>query len=304
MIKFKSLIDLLVALPNEQDCINYLEEYRWKGKVISPFDPNSKVYKCANNRYKCKNTNRYFNAKTGTIFENSKISLQKWLWTLFTISSRKKGISSYQLARELDITQKSAWFMLHRSRYTFDQSSFIKEMLKDFVEVDEAFIGGKNRNRHRDKRVPHSQGRNWKDKIPVLGMIERGGKLIAQVVPNTKQITVNPIIRANIKEGSNLYTDEWYRHGDLYQDFNHEIVNHSLNQYKKGNASTNTIENPWGHLKGTIRTYTHISRKHSQKYIDEFVLRFNTRKHEEKDRFDLVLLSSIGKRLTYQQLIN
>ena len=149
MIKsFKSLLELLASLPTKQDCINHLEQYRWNGNVISPFDPNSKVYKCANNKYRCKNTGKYFNAKTKTIFENSKIPLQKWFWALFSFSSRKKGISSYQLARELDITQKSAWFALHRSRYTFKNPLFINDMLKDFVEIDETFIGGKNKNRH------------------------------------------------------------------------------------------------------------------------------------------------------------
>lgn len=302
-LNLESLFDFLKSNPSEQDCINYFEEKRWKGKVISPFDPKSKVYECKGNKYKCKNTRKYFTVKTGTIFRNSNLPLQKWFLALYILSNYKRGFSSCQLAKEIKTTQKTAWFVLHRLRDIFDLPRF-KVMLENSVEVDETFIGGKNRNRHKDKKVPHSQGRNWKDKIPVLGMIERGGNLIAQVVPNTKWETVNPIIRANVKEGSNVYTDEWYRHGDLYQDFNHEIVNHSIKQYKKGKASTNTIENPWGHLKGTIRTYTHISRKHSQKYIDEFVLRFNTRKYKTEERFDLVLLSSVGKSLSYSQLIS
>jgi transposase-like protein len=298
-LNLESLFDFLKSNPSEQDCINYFEEKRWKGKVVSPFDPKSKVYKCKNNRYKCKNTNGYFTVKTGTVFRNSNLPLQKWFLALYILSNYKKGFSSCQLAKEIKTTQKTAWFVLHRLREIFDLSKF-KAMLENSVEIDETFIGGKNRNRHWNKKAPKCQGRNWKDKIPVLGMIERGGNLIAQVVPNTKWETVNPIIRANVKEGSNVYTDEWYRHGDLYKDFNHEIANHSLNQYSK----TNTIENPWGHLKGTIRTYTHISRKHSQKYIDEFVLRFNTRKYKTEERFDLVLLASVGKSLSYNQLIS
>ena len=213
-LNLESLFDFLKSNPSEQDCINYFEEKRWKGKVISPFDPKSKVYKCKNNRYKCKNTGKYFTVKTGTIFRNSNISLQKWFLALYILSNYKRGFSSCQLAKEIKTTQKTAWFILHRLRDIFDLPRF-KVMLENSVEVDETFIGGKNRNRHKDKKVPHSQGRNWKDKIPVLGMIERGGNLIAQVVPNTKWETVNPIIRANVKEGSNVYTDEWYRHGDL-----------------------------------------------------------------------------------------
>ena len=305
VIKFKSLIDLLVALPTEQDCIDYLKQHRWNGIAISPFDPTSKVYECKNNRYKCKNTNKYFNVKTRTIFENSKISLQKWLWALFAFSSRKKGISSYQLTRELDITQKTAWFMLNRIRYTFDQPNFIKEMLKGVVEIDEMFIGGKNKNRHWNKKVPNSQGRSCKDKIPVWGAIERGGVLIAKATSDNKQSTLVPMVRDNIKAGSNVYSDELPAYEILGKWFKHEIVNHKTKQYVNGNVSTNTIESAWAPFKRSVYgIYHNISRKHAQKYVDEITFRYNTRKYEEKERFDLVLLSSIGKRLTYQQVIN
>ncbi|KLL04507.1 MAG: transposase IS1595 [Mycoplasmataceae bacterium RV_VA103A] len=239
-LNLKSLFDFLKSNPSEQNCINYFEERRWRGKVISPFDSSSKVYKCANNRYKCKNTSKYFTVKTGTIFRNSNISLQKWFLSLYILSTYKKGFSSCQLAKEIKTTQKTAWFVLHRLRGIFDLPQF-KIMLENSVEVDETFIGGKNKNRHKDKKVPHCQGRNWKDKIPVLGIIERGGNLITQTIPNTKQETVNPIIRANVKKGSGVFTDEWYRHGDLYKNFNHQIVNHSIKQYVNGNASTNAI---------------------------------------------------------------
>ena len=139
----------------------------------------------------------------------------------------------------------------------------------------------------------------------MLGILERGGNLIAQVVPNTQQETLKPIIKANIEKKSNIYTDEWYRHRNLHQRFNHQIVNHSIKQYVNGKASTNAIENAWSHLKRNLNgTYHQISRKHSQKYIDEFALRYNTRKYSEQERFDLVLLSSVGKRLTYQELIS
>ncbi|CFW92743.1 Putative Transposase [endosymbiont DhMRE of Dentiscutata heterogama] len=301
-LNLKSLFDFLKSNPSEQDCIGYFEKRRWKDKVISPFDPNSKVYKCANNRYKCKNTGKYFTVKTGSIFRNSNISLQKWFLALYLLSTDKKGISSCELAKKLNITQKSAWFVLHRLRYISNLPEF-KVMLGNSVEIDETFIGGKNKNRHRDKKAPHCQGRNWKDKIPVLGIIERDGNLITQTIPNTKQETVNPIIRANVKEGSNVYTDEWYRHGDLYKNFNHQIVNHSIKQYVNGNASTNAIENAWSHLKRTIiGTYHQVSKKHLQRYLNEFTLRFNTRKHSEQERFDLVLLSSVGKSLSYKEL--
>lgn len=306
MTKFKSLFDLLNSSPTEQDCIDYFKERRWNGNIVSPFDPTSQVYECANNRYKCKNTNKYFNVKTKTVFENSKIPLLKWFWALYFLSSNKKGISSCQLAEHVSIsvTQKTAWFMLHRLRRAFKCSLF-NTMLGNNVEADETYLGGSNSNRHWNKKVPNSQGRSWKDKIPVLVIIERGGNVIAQVVPNVRQDTLEPIIRTNVKEGSNVYTDEWFAYNGLKKWFNHQIVNHRIKQYVNGDASTNSAENFNSCLKrGIDGTYHHVSRKHTQKYINEVVLRYNTRKYNQSERFDLVLLSAVGKRLTYQQLIS
>jgi hypothetical protein len=173
----------------------------------SPFDPASIVYPCANNKYKCKNTGKYFTAKSTTIFRNSKISLRTWFYALYKLAISKKGISSHQLAKDAGITQKSAWFVLQRLRYTF-QSPIFETMLEGIVEIDETFIGGKNKNRHRNKKVPHCQGRNLKDKMPVWGAIGRGGNLIAKEVLNTQQKTLEPIIKASIREGSTIYSDE------------------------------------------------------------------------------------------------
>jgi ISXO2-like transposase domain len=227
-LNFKNLIGFLLEIfPTEQACLDYFEEKRWKRKPVSPFDPSSKVYKCANNRYRCKNTGKYFSVRTGTVFENSKLPLQKWFLAFYLLSSNKKGISSRQLVKYISVTQKSAWFVLHRLRCAFKHPNF-KTVLKDFVEIDETFIGGKNKNRHWDKKVPHSQGRSWKDKLPVLGMLEKNGNLVAQVVPNTKQNTIEPIIRENIKKNVNVYTDEWLAYKDLNKWFNHQIVNHSI----------------------------------------------------------------------------
>lgn len=184
-------------------------------------------------------------------------------------------------------------------------SNFIKEALKGIIEIDETYEGGKNKNRHWDKKVPNSQGRSWKDKTPILVMIERGGKAIAQVVPNVKQSTLEPIIKTNVEEGSNVYTDEWYAYKDLDKWYNHQIVNHRKKQYANGKVSVNSAENFNSHFKGTIRgTYHWISKKHTQKYADEFTFRFNTRKYSNQERFDLVLASVVGKRLTYGELIN
>jgi len=315
MIKFKSLYEFLKLNPSEQECVNHLEEIIWGGKLpTSPFDPASKVYKCADketsgkypakySRYRCKNTGRYFTVKTRTIFENSNIPLSKWFLADCIFSPHKKGISSYQLKKFIGITQKSAWFVLKRLRHA-RKTSLFKDVLKNFVEIDETFIGGKNKNRHRDKKVPNSQGRSWNKKIPVWGAIERNGNLIAQVVPNTSQNTLEPIIKANIKKNATIYSDEWKAYKDLSKWFNHKQVNHGIKQYVNGKATTNSIESIWAIVKRTIYgTYHHISNKHAQKYIDEIVFRHNTRKYSDEERFNLMLLSSVGKRLTYQQLI-
>lgn len=305
VLKLESLFDFLKSNPSEQDCIDYFEERRWKGNVISPFDPTSKVYKCKSrkNWYKCKNTNKYFTVKTGTIFRNSNLSLQKWFLALYLLSTYKKGISSCQLAKEIKTTQPTAWFVLHRLRDTFDLPEF-KTMLENSVEIDETFIGGKNKNRHWNKKIPHSQGRSWKDKTPLWGGIDREtGRLICQVVPNTQQETLEPIVRANVKEGSAVYTDEWFAYKDLGKWYEHQIVNHRIKQYVNGGASTNSIEGFWSHFKRGINGIYHwISKKYIQNYANEFTFRYNTRKYGEQERFDLVLSSAVGKCLTYQQL--
>lgn len=281
---------------DEGSCIRYLETVRWKDGVISPFDPKSKVYKCKGNRYRCKNTGKYFDVKTGTIFANSKIPLRYWFYAMFLFISHKRGISSCQLARDLGVTQKTAWTMLNKLRESMDMLNNGK--LEGDVEFDETFVGGKNKNRHKDKKVEKCQGRSFKDKVPVFGMLQRNGSLVAKVVSNTQSDTLAPIIKNHVKEHSRVYTDGW-DYGSLRQDYTQLSVNHGANLYGLSfvtddgelvYVNTNSIENAWSHLKRMIfGTYYHISRKHIQKYIDEFTFRFNTRKCTDNERFDLYL---------------
>ena len=298
---FKSIIDLLKAFPDEQTCINHLEQLRWNGDVVSPFDETSIVYKCKDNKYRCKNTGKYFNVKTNTIFDNTKLPLQKWFLAIYIVTSHKKGISSLQLSRDIDITQKSAWFMLQRIRNCFGINE--NDNLDNEVEVDETFVGGKNKNRHLDKKVEKSQGRSFKDKTPVLGMIERQGKLIARVVENTKAETLTPEIIRTVKNTASVITDEWLGYSSLKRFYDHSFVKHNDGVYVNGRIYTNTIEGFWSLLKrGIIGIYHFTTRKHLQKYVDEFVFRYNTRDNLTKDRFNR-LLSNLENRLTYKELI-
>lgn len=299
---FKSIFDLIKTFPDEQTCINHLEKLRWNGNVTSPFDETSKVYTCKGNKYRCKNTGKYFNVKTNTIFDNTKLGLQKWFMAIFIVTSHKKGISSLQLSRDLDITQKSAWFMLQRIRQCFGGEN--NNELDNEVEADETYIGGKNKNRHANKKVDGSQGRSAKDKTPVVGMVERGGKLNARKVEDVKSQTLTKEIIQNVKESAKLYTDEWLGYKGVSRIYDHSIVKHNQSQYVNGRIHTNTIEGFWSLLKrGIVGIYHFTSKKHLQRYVDEFVFRYNTRNYTTNNRFNLLLLN-METRLTYNTLVN
>ena len=173
MNHFKSIDELVKFFPTEQSCIDFLERQRWGDHVVSPYDPDSKVYKCKGNRYKCKNTGKYFNVRTNTIFENTKVSLRKWMLACYIVINAKKGVSSVQLAKFINVTQKTAWFMLQRIQNCFNIDA--SQCLNGEVEVDETYIGGLNKNRHSSKKVRNARGRSCKDKVPVFGMLQRAG---------------------------------------------------------------------------------------------------------------------------------
>lgn len=300
-INFKSIAELLKAFPDEQTCINHLEQLRWNGNVVSPFDSASKVYKCAGNKYRCKNTSKYFNVRTATLFDNTKVELQKWFLAIYIVTSHKKGISSLQLHRDIDVTQKTAWFMLQRIRNCFGIEN--NNELDNEVEIDETYVGGKNKNRHGNKKVENSQGRSHKDKTPVLGMIEREGKVVAKKVEDVKSRTLTPEVIKIVKESANVYTDEWLGYKGVSRIYDHNIVKNNKGQYVSGRIHTNTIEGFWSLLKrGIFGIYHFTSKKHLQKYVDEFVFRYNTRNTTESIRFNL-LLTNMENRLTYKNLI-
>lgn len=300
--EFKSLFDLLQAFPTEESCIEHLEKHIWKdGIPISPYDPTSKVYKRGDGMYRCKNTGKNFNVRIGTMFEGSKAPLRKWFVAIYLITSHKKGISSLQLAKDISVTQKTAWFMGQRIRENF--KIVMDEKLEGEVELDETFVGGKNKNRHRNKKVKNSQGRSFKDKVPVMGMLERGGSVVCKVVRDTsyKSLTV-PILRA-VDRSATLFSDEWVGYKTIDKLYEHYIVDHGHGQYVDKDAYTNNLEGFWSIAKRSINgIYNHLSRKHLQRYFDEFSFRYNTRNLDEDERFNLLLCNS-KHRITYQSLI-
>lgn len=296
MEKKNEYIRFIDVFPDEESCIKYFEEIRWEGSPVSPFDPSSKVYKCRNGKYKCNNTGRYFDVKTGTPFANTKLPFRYWMYAIFLLLSHKRGVSSCQLARDLGVTQKTAWNMLHKLRFYMGFEN--ESSLDSEVEIDETFVGGKNKNRHKDKKVEKCQGRSYKDKVPVFGILERGGKAIAKVVPNTQSKTLIPIIRKYVEEGSTVYTDGWDYNG-LHGSYEQMSVDHEKHFYSTTFAteygevimvSTNGIENVWSHFKRMIiGTYYNVSKTHMQRYIDEYVFRFNTRYYSNFQRINLYL---------------
>ena len=325
---FKNLQQLLDFFKDETTCKSYYEQQRWGGNVACPHCGSLKIYR-TNRGFKCgeKLCYKKFTVTVGTIFENSKIGLRTWFAAMYLISTSKKGISSLQLAEQLGITQKSAWFVNHR----------IREMLKDAVggqltetiEVDETFVGGKNKNRHKDKKVENSQGRSFKDKTPVVGLLKRAdyvvierphkliegrivkekvilnpSKVVCQVVTDTQQKSVEPVVNTHVEQGATVYSDEWHAYNNLSNNYEHSIVNHSVKEYVNGMVHTNGIECFWSILKrGYIGIYHTMSKQHLHRYCVEFSFRYNNKQCTGVEKFNTALRQVSTARITYNQLI-
>lgn len=294
-LKLNSLLNVAKRFPNEEACIEYLIKIRWNGKPVCTFcNYDEKAYKINGGKlFKCSKCRKNFSIRKGTIFEDSGLPLQKWFFAIFLLTAHKKGISSCQLARDISITQKSAWFVLHRIRYALKTGSFDKGTLKNVVECDETYVGGK----HKGKR-----GRGSENKTPVFGMKERRGNVIAKPVTRVDGTTLKGLIRKNVDKNAIIMTDEWTAYNNLSKEYQHKVINHRRKEYVNGDIHVNGIENFWSILKrGILGIYHHTSKEHLSRYCDEFAYRHNTRDLKDVDRFNQTLQKCDG-RLTYQEL--
>jgi len=287
-----------------EHCREFMVELRWPdGKVKCPRCGSEHVLWIAKERvWKCygKHDHAKFSLKTGTIFEDSPIALEKWLPAAWLIINCKNGISSYELARDLKVTQKSAWFMLHRIRLAMQSGTF--EKLSGEVEADETFIGGKARNMHVAQRKRRITGTGTKDKTAVMGILERGGKVRTVVVPNRRRSALQGEIRKHVEAGAALYTDALLSYNGLEGDYAHQVVDHAV-QYVDGRVHTNGLENFWSLLKRSISgTCISVEPFHLFRYLDEQSFRYNERKSTDAERFVTVMKQIVGKRLTFDEL--
>jgi transposase-like protein len=302
-----SLQEAIIYFSNPDNCIDYIAIRRWPNGVICPvcastkvsaFNPTRRTWKCGSHHPK-----REFSVKVGTIYEDSPIPLDKWLTATWMLTNCKNGVSSYEIARDVKVTQKSAWFMLQRIRLAM-QDDFFGSKVGGEVEVDETFIGGKARNMHVSERKRRITGTGGKDKTAVMGIYEReSGKVRATVIPNRRKTVLQEQVRKHVTAGAALYSDALQSYEGLATDYAHQVVDHAT-QYVDGRVHTNGLENFWSLLKrGISGTYVSVEPFHLFRYLDEQMFRFNNRKElDDAGRFDLAVRQIVGKRITFAQL--
>ncbi len=303
-----TLREAIIYFADTDKCIAYMVAKMWPNGVTCPTCGRSDVSWLANQKkWQCKSAHakRQFSAKVGTIFEDSPLGLEKWLPAVWIITNSKNGVSSCELARSLGVTQPTAWFMLHRIRLAMQSGSLMKLGGKGGAEVeaDETFIGGKARNMHLSVKARRITGTGTKDKVAVMGILERGGEVRTTVVPSRRKHVLQAEVRKHVEAGAALYTDFLLSYDGLASDYAHQVVDHAV-EYVNGRVHTNGLENFWSLLKrGIAGTYVSVEPFHLFRYLDEQTFRYNNRKNmSDADRFDTVLSQVAGKRLTYAEV--
>jgi len=300
-----SLQEAIIHFADADNCIAYLVARRWPDGVVTcptcgrknpRYIAERKVWQCS-----IKHPKRQFSIKLGTIFEDSPLGLDKWLPAVWLLSNCKNGISSYEIGRDLGVTQKTAWFMLSRIRLGLQSED--GGMLAGEIEVDETFIGAKSRNMHKAKRAEKIKGRGADGKEIVFGMVERGGRVVLNHVENRSKKELQSVIRDSVTAGAAIFSDELLSYDGLDGDYKHAVINHAV-EYVNGNVHTNIMENFWSLLKrGLHGTYISVEPFHLFRYLDEQAFRYNNRKEiGDGGRFDICVSQGFGKRLTYKQL--
>ena len=308
MKKPKTLQQAILYFADADNCLRFMVERRWPNGVECPSCGSKEVrFISTRHMWECKSQHprKQFSVKVGTIFEDSAIPLDKWLIAIWMVANCKNGISSYEVGRALGVTQKSAWFMLHRIRLAMQSRSFVKLGGNGSeVEVDETFIGGAARNMHREKHHRRITATGSKDKTPVLGILERGGEVRASVIPSRRKKSVQGEVRNHVKAGSEVYTDALLSYQGLdYQGYAHKVIDHA-ERYVDGRVHTNGLENFWSLLKRGVKgTYVSVEPFHLFRYLDEQVFRYNFRElPHDGARFEHVASHVLGKRLTYAEV--
>lgn len=305
---FNSIIELVTYFNTDEKCLEHIEHWRWNGSPECVKCGCKKVYKFKKGKvtkkgFKCSDCYHQFTVTTGTIFHSRKVPLIKWFMAIYLNTTDKKGISSYQLARDILVTQKTAWFMLTKIREAYKENNETK--LEGVVMADETFVGGKNKNRHIDKKVKYTAGndREFPDKVTVLGLVTLDGKARMFAVRNTSKEVIHPIVYNNVTEGSVFVTDEWRAYRELGQKYQHEMVDHSSKNFMNDNGfTTNPVEGLWSIVKRTYNgTYHKMSKKHIQRYMDEIAFRYNTRQMNTGERLNLIM-SRLSFKLTQKQI--
>lgn len=314
----ETLVGAIRHFSDAETCHEFLSTMRWPrgvrcphcnskkvGKLVTVTESKGKSLKVPRRVWNCQKCRKQFSVKVGTIFEDSPLGLEKWLPATWMIVNAKNGTSSCELARSLGVTQKTAWFMLHRIRLAMQEGGSILKM-KGRVEADETFIGGLARNMHKSRKK--HLGTGGAGKAAVMGLLERNApdrvsRVRCKVLPNVRRAQLDSAIRENVEKGSEVITDAFRSYARLNDEFVHQVIDHA-ESYAKGHVHTNGLENFWGLLKRGIKgTYVSVEPFHLFRYLDEQAFRFNERRDNDKGRFMKAIANFAGKRLLYSKLI-